>query len=156
MIIGANAAGRPSDASAAMVKGPGEADVIDRRGQTAASAPWAQALDVKPAGKVVACHDKNERTRGLPLVRGDSGAGARSHAWSAMPACDDSDPDTVVAACSRRGAGHCCCPLRRDDGLAGSGLAVGEVLTSRVFAPRKQPRAFFVLAQNDWPPSRAR
>ncbi len=129
LLIGATPLGQPSDASARLVKALRSADVIAAE-DTRRIRTLAQALDVKPAGKVVSLYDQNEATR-VPALVAEIAAGATVLLVSdaGMPLI--SDPGyRLVAACIDAGAGGPlpARPVGGDDGAGGVGPAVGEVL----------------------------
>ncbi len=84
LLIGATPLGQPSDASARLVSALASANVIAAE-DTRRIRTLAQALDVKPAGKVVSLYDANEASR-VPALVDEIEAGRRS-CWSATPAC---------------------------------------------------------------------
>ena len=85
LLIGATPLGQPSDASARLVSALASADVIAAE-DTRRIRTLAQALDVKPAGKVVSLYDAERGVAGSGAGRRDRGAGRRC-CWSATPAC---------------------------------------------------------------------
>jgi 16S rRNA (cytidine1402-2'-O)-methyltransferase len=103
LLIGATPLGRPSDASARLVKALASADVIAAE-DTRRLRTLAQALDVKPAGKVVSLFDQNEATRVPSLVEEiQAGATVLLVSDAGMPLI--SDPGyRLVAACIEAGA----------------------------------------------------
>ena len=138
LLIGATPLGQPSDASARLVKALASADVIAAE-DTRRIRTLAQALDVKPTGKVVSLFDQNEATR-VPALVGDIEAGATVLLVSdaGMPLV--SDPGyRLVAACIEAGLGVHCLPgpSAVTTALAVSGLP-SERFCFEGFAPRKQ------------------
>ena len=67
LLIGATPLGQPYDASARLVKALATADVIAAE-DTRRIRTLAQALEIKPTGKVVSLFDQNESTRVPALV----------------------------------------------------------------------------------------
>ena len=137
LLIGATPLGQPSDASARLVKALASADVIAAE-DTRRIRTLAQALDVKPTGKVVSLFDQNEPTR-VPALVGDIEAGATVLLVSdaGMPLI--SDPGyRLVAACIEAGLGVHCLPgpSAVTTALAVSGLP-SERFCFEGFAPRK-------------------
>ena len=129
LLIGATPLGQPTDASARLVSALGSADVIAAE-DTRRIRTLAQALDVKPAGKVVSLYDQNEATR-VPGLVAEIAAGATVLLVSdaGMPLI--SDPGyRLVSACIDAGAAVQCLPgpSAVTTALAVSGLPVGEVL----------------------------
>ena len=108
----------------------------------------AQALDVKPAGKVVSLFDPNEASRVPALVDEiEAGATVLLVSDAGMPLI--SDPGyRLVAACIERGATGAvpARPVGGDDGAGGVRPAVGEVLLRGVRAA--QALGARVLAQD--------
>jgi 16S rRNA (cytidine1402-2'-O)-methyltransferase len=138
LLIGATPLGQPSDASARLVKALASADVIAAE-DTRRIRTLAQALDVKPTGKVVSLYDANEASR-VPALVGEIQAGATVLLVSdaGMPLI--SDPGyRLVAACIEAGAPVQCLPgpSAVTTALAVSGLPV-ERFCFEGFAPRKQ------------------
>ena len=137
LLIGATPLGQPSDASARLVAALGSADVIAAE-DTRRIRSLAQALDVKPAGKVVSLFDQNEATR-VPGLVDEIAAGATVLLVSdaGMPLI--SDPGyRLVAACIAAGAPVHCLPgpSAVTTALAVSGLP-SEKFCFEGFAPRK-------------------
>ncbi|HYZ68412.1 MAG TPA: 16S rRNA (cytidine(1402)-2'-O)-methyltransferase, partial [Mycobacterium sp.] len=137
LLIGATPLGQPSDASARLVSALGSADVVAAE-DTRRLHTLAQALDVKPAGKVVSLYDANEASRVAPLV-GEIEAGATVLLVSdaGMPLI--SDPGyRLVAACIAAGARVQCLPgpSAVTTALAVSGLPADRFCFEG-FAPRK-------------------
>jgi 16S rRNA (cytidine1402-2'-O)-methyltransferase len=138
LLIGATPLGQPSDASTRLIKALASADVIAAE-DTRRIRTLAQALDVKPAGKVVSLYDANEASR-VPSLVGEIEAGATVLLVSdaGMPLI--SDPGyRLVAACIEAGAPVQCLPgpSAVTTALAVSGLPV-ERFCFEGFAPRKQ------------------
>jgi 16S rRNA (cytidine1402-2'-O)-methyltransferase len=137
LLIGATPLGQPSDASARLVKALASADVIAAE-DTRRIRTLAQALDVKPAGRVVSLFDANEASRVPALVdeiRG--GATVLLVSDAGMPLI--SDPGyRLVAACIEAGAAVQCLPgpSAVTTALAVSGLP-SERFCFEGFAPRK-------------------
>jgi 16S rRNA (cytidine1402-2'-O)-methyltransferase len=137
LLIGATPLGQPSDASARLVKALASADVIAAE-DTRRIRTLAQALDVKPAGKVVSLYDANEASR-VPSLVAEIQAGATVLLVSdaGMPLI--SDPGyRLVVACIEAGAAVQCLPgpSAVTTALAVSGLPV-ERFCFEGFAPRK-------------------
>ena len=138
LLIGATPLGQPSDASARLVKALASANVIAAE-DTRRIRTLAQALDVKPAGKVVSLNDANEASR-VPALVDEIQAGATVLLVSdaGMPLI--SDPGyRLVTACIEAGAPVQCLPgpSAVTTALAVSGLPV-ERFCFEGFAPRKQ------------------
>jgi 16S rRNA (cytidine1402-2'-O)-methyltransferase len=138
LLIGATPLGQPSDASARLVKALASANVIAAE-DTRRIRTLAQALDVKPAGKVVSLYDANEASR-VPALVDEIQAGATVLLVSdaGMPLI--SDPGyRLVTACIEAGAPVQCLPgpSAVTTALAVSGLPV-ERFCFEGFAPRKQ------------------
>jgi 16S rRNA (cytidine1402-2'-O)-methyltransferase len=137
LLIGATPLGQPWDASARLVKAMAGADVIAAE-DTRRIRTLAQALDVKPAGRVVSLYDANEATR-VPSLVAEIGAGATVLLVSdaGMPLI--SDPGyRLVAACIEAGLAVQCLPgpSAVTTALAVSGLP-SERFCFEGFAPRK-------------------
>jgi len=137
LLIGATPLGQPSDASARLVKALASADVIAAE-DTRRIRTLAQALDVKPAGKVVSLFDANEASR-VPALVDEIAGGATVLLVSdaGMPLI--SDPGyRLVAACIQVGAPVHCLPgpSAVTTALAVSGLP-SERFCFEGFAPRK-------------------
>ena len=112
LLIGATPLGQPTDASARLVSALGSADVIAAE-DTRRIRTLAQALAVKPAGKVVSLYDQNEATR-VPALVAEIAAGATVLLVSdaGMPLI--SDPGyRLVSACIDSGQRSDACPVRR-------------------------------------------
>ncbi len=138
LLIGATPLGQPSDASARLVKALASANVIAAE-DTRRIRTLAQALDVKPAGKVVSLYDANEASR-VPALVDEIQAGATVLLVSdaGMPLI--SDPGyRLVTACVEAGVPVQCLPgpSAVTTALAVSGLPV-ERFCFEGFAPRKQ------------------
>jgi 16S rRNA (cytidine1402-2'-O)-methyltransferase len=137
LLIGATPLGQPSDASARLIKALASADVIAAE-DTRRIRTLAQALEVKPSGKVVSLYDANEAAR-VPALVGEIQAGATVLLVSdaGMPLI--SDPGyRLVAACIDAGAAVQCLPgpSAVTTALAVSGLP-SERFCFEGFAPRK-------------------
>jgi 16S rRNA (cytidine1402-2'-O)-methyltransferase len=137
LLIGATPLGQPSDASARLLKALASADVIAAE-DTRRIRTLAQALAVKPAGKVVSLYDANEASR-VPSLVAEIQAGATVLLVSdaGMPLI--SDPGyRLVVACIEAGAAVQCLPgpSAVTTALAVSGLPV-ERFCFEGFAPRK-------------------
>jgi 16S rRNA (cytidine1402-2'-O)-methyltransferase len=137
LLIGATPLGQPSDASARLVKALASADVIAAE-DTRRMRTLAQALDVKPAGRVVSLYDANEAARVPALVEEiQAGATVLLVSDAGMPLI--SDPGyRLVAACIDAGAAVHCLPgpSAVTTALAVSGLP-SERFCFEGFAPRK-------------------
>jgi 16S rRNA (cytidine1402-2'-O)-methyltransferase len=137
LLIGATPLGQPSDASARLVSALGSADVVAAE-DTRRIRTLAQALDVKPAGKVISLFDQNEASR-VPTLVAEIQAGATILLVSdaGMPLI--SDPGyRLVAACVDAGLPVHCLPgpSAVTTALAVSGLPT-EKFCFEGFAPRK-------------------
>jgi 16S rRNA (cytidine1402-2'-O)-methyltransferase len=137
LLIGATPLGQPSDASARLVKALASADVIAAE-DTRRIRTLAQALEVKPSGKVVSLYDANEAAR-VPALVGEIQAGATVLLVSdaGMPLI--SDPGyRLVAACIDADLPVSCLPgpSAVTTALAVSGLP-SERFCFEGFAPRK-------------------
>jgi 16S rRNA (cytidine1402-2'-O)-methyltransferase len=146
LVIGATPLGQPSDASARLVSALGRADVVAAE-DTRRIRALAQALDVKPAGKVVSLYDANEASR-VPGLVGEIVAGATVLLVSdaGMPLI--SDPGyRLVAACIDAGLPITCLPgpSAVTTALAVSGLPP-ERFCFEGFAPRKHSARLSWLA----------
>ena len=137
LLIGATPLGQPSDASARLVKALASADVIAAE-DTRRIRTLAQALEVKPIGKVVSLYDANEAAR-VPALVGEIQAGATVLLVSdaGMPLI--SDPGyRLVAACIDAGVPVHCLP---GPSAVTTALAVSGLPSDRFcfegFAPRK-------------------
>lgn len=138
LLIGATPLGQPSDASARLVKALATADVIAAE-DTRRIRTLAQALEIKPTGKVVSLFDQNESTRVPALVSEvQSGATVLLVSDAGMPLI--SDPGyRLVTACIDAGAPVHCLPgpSAVTTALAVSGLP-SERFCFEGFAPRRQ------------------
>jgi 16S rRNA (cytidine1402-2'-O)-methyltransferase len=137
LLIGATPLGQPSDASARLVRALASADVIAAE-DTRRIRTLANALEVRPRGKVVSLYDANEASRVPGLVDEiQSGATVLLVSDAGMPLI--SDPGyRLVAACIEAGA-HVSClpgPSAVTTALAVSGLP-SERFCFEGFAPRK-------------------
>ena len=137
LLIGATPLGQPADASARLVSALASADVIAAE-DTRRVRTLAQALAVKPAGKVVSLYDQNEATR-VPALVAEITAGATVLLVSdaGMPLI--SDPGyRLVAACIDAGAAVQCLPgpSAVTTALVVSGLP-SEKFCFEGFAPRR-------------------
>jgi 16S rRNA (cytidine1402-2'-O)-methyltransferase len=146
LVIGATPLGQPSDASARLVSALGSADVVAAE-DTRRIRALAQALDVKPAGKVVSLYDANEASR-VPALVGEIAAGATVLLVSdaGMPLI--SDPGyRLVAACVDAALPITCLPgpSAVTTALAVSGLP-SERFCFEGFAPRKHSARLSWLA----------
>ena len=137
LLIGATPLGQPSDASARLVRALASANVIAAE-DTRRIRTLAQALDVKPAGKVVSLYDANEASRVPALVDEiEAGATVLLVSDAGMPLI--SDPGyRLVAACVGAGLPVTCLPgpSAVTTALAVSGLP-SERFCFEGFAPRK-------------------
>jgi 16S rRNA (cytidine1402-2'-O)-methyltransferase len=137
LLIGATPLGQPSDASARLVSALGSADVVAAE-DTRRIRTLAQALDVKPAGKVISLFDQNEASRVPTLVAEiQAGASVLLVSDAGMPLI--SDPGyRLVAACVDAGLPVQCLPgpSAVTTALAVSGLPT-EKFCFEGFAPRK-------------------
>ena len=137
LLIGATPLGQPSDASARLVSALGSADVIAAE-DTRRIRTLAQALDVRPTGRLVSLFDANEATR-VPGLVDDITAGATVLLVSdaGMPLI--SDPGyRLVAACVAAEVPITCLP---GPSAVTTALAVAGLPSERFcfegFAPRK-------------------
>ena len=137
LLIGATPLGQPSDASARLISALGSADVIAAE-DTRRIRTLAQALDVRPAGKVVSLYDANEASR-VPALVDDIKGGATVLLVSdaGMPLI--SDPGyRLVAACVEAQVPMSCLP---GPSAVTTALAVAGLPSERFcfegFAPRK-------------------
>jgi 16S rRNA (cytidine1402-2'-O)-methyltransferase len=137
LLIGATPLGQPSDASARLVKALASADVIAAE-DTRRIRTLAQALDAKPAGRIVSLFDANEASRVPALVDEiQGGATVLLVSDAGMPLI--SDPGyRLVAACIEAGLQVQCLPgpSAVTTALAVSGLP-SERFCFEGFAPRK-------------------
>ncbi|MCV7301145.1 16S rRNA (cytidine(1402)-2'-O)-methyltransferase [Mycobacterium barrassiae] len=146
LLIGATPLGRPEDASARLVSALASADVIAAE-DTRRIRTLAQALDVKPAGKVVSLYDQNEATR-VPALVAEIAAGATVLLVSdaGMPLI--SDPGyRLVSACIDSDLPITCLPgpSAVTTALAVSGLP-SERFCFEGFAPRRHSARMTWLA----------
>ena len=137
LLIGATPLGQPSDASARLVSALASANVIAAE-DTRRIRTLAQALDVKPVGKVVSLCDANEASRVPALVDEiEAGATVLLVSDAGMPLI--SDPGyRLVVACVGAGLPVTCLPgpSAVTTALAVSGLPSGRFCFEG-FAPRK-------------------
>ena len=137
LLIGATPLGQPSDASARLVKALASADVIAAE-DTRRIRTLAQALEVKPSGRVVSLYDANEASRVPALVEEiQAGATVLLVSDAGMPLI--SDPGyRLVAACIEADLSVSCLPgpSAVTTALAISGLP-SERFCFEGFAPRK-------------------
>jgi 16S rRNA (cytidine1402-2'-O)-methyltransferase len=138
LLLAATPLGQVGDASARLVEALGSADVIAAE-DTRRVRTLAQALGVKPAGRVVSFFDQNEASR-VPTLVEDILAGATVLVVSdaGMPLI--SDPGyRLVAACAELGLQVSCLP---GPSAVTTALAVSGLPSDRFcfegFAPRKQ------------------
>lgn len=137
LLIGATPLGQPSDASARLISALGSADVIAAE-DTRRIRTLAQALDVRPTGKVVSLYDANEASR-VPGLVDDIKGGATVLLVSdaGMPLI--SDPGyRLVTACVEAQVPMSCLP---GPSAVTTALAVAGLPSERFcfegFAPRK-------------------
>lgn len=137
LLVGATPLGQPSDASARLVLALGSADVIAAE-DTRRIRTLAQALEVKPAGRIVSLYDQNEASR-IPSLLDDIRGGATVLLVSdaGMPLI--SDPGyRLVAACVENDLVVQCLP---GPSAVTTALAVAGLPSERFcfegFAPRK-------------------
>ncbi|KAA0080484.1 16S rRNA (cytidine(1402)-2'-O)-methyltransferase [Mycolicibacterium sp. P9-64] len=138
LLLAATPLGQVGDASARLVEALGSADVIAAE-DTRRVRTLAQALGVKPKGRIVSFFDQNEASR-VPTLVEDIVAGATVLVVSdaGMPLI--SDPGyRLVAACAEAGLVVTCLPgpSAVTTALAVSGLA-SDRFCFEGFAPRKQ------------------
>jgi 16S rRNA (cytidine1402-2'-O)-methyltransferase len=138
LLLAATPLGQVGDASARLVEALGSADVIAAE-DTRRVRTLAQALGVKPVGRVVSFFDQNEASR-VPTLVDDIVAGATVLVVSdaGMPLI--SDPGyRLVAACAELGLQVSCLP---GPSAVTTALAVSGLPSDRFcfdgFAPRKQ------------------
>jgi 16S rRNA (cytidine1402-2'-O)-methyltransferase len=138
LLLAATPLGQVGDASARLVEALGSADVIAAE-DTRRVRTLAQALGVKPAGRVVSFFDQNEALR-VPTLVDEIAAGATVLVVSdaGMPLI--SDPGyRLVAACAEAGLRVSCLP---GPSAVTTALAVSGLPSDRFcfegFAPRKQ------------------
>lgn len=138
LLVGATPLGQPSDASARLVRALGSADVIAAE-DTRRVRTLAQALEVKPVGKIVSLYDQNEASRipaMLDAIKG--GATVLLVSDAGMPLI--SDPGyRLVAACVEHGLTVQCLP---GPSAVTTALAVAGLPSERFcfegFPPRRQ------------------
>jgi 16S rRNA (cytidine1402-2'-O)-methyltransferase len=137
LLIGATPLGQPSDASARLVRALASADVIAAE-DTRRIRTLANALEVKPVGRVLSLYDANEASRVPALIEEiQAGATVLLVSDAGMPLI--SDPGyRLVAACIEAGAPVHCLPgpSAVTTALAVSGLP-SERFCFEGFAPRK-------------------
>jgi 16S rRNA (cytidine1402-2'-O)-methyltransferase len=146
LLIGATPLGQPSDASARLVNALRSADVIAAE-DTRRIRTLAQALEVKPEGKVVSLYDQNEATR-VPGLVAEITAGATVLLVSdaGMPLISDPGYRLVTACIDAGVAVHCLPgPSAVTTALAVSGLP-SEKFCFEGFAPRKHSARMTWLA----------
>jgi 16S rRNA (cytidine1402-2'-O)-methyltransferase len=138
LLLAATPLGQVGDASARLVEALGSADVIAAE-DTRRVRTLAQALGVKPVGRVVSFFDQNEASR-VPTLVDDIVGGATVLVVSdaGMPLI--SDPGyRLVAACAELGLQVSCLP---GPSAVTTALAVSGLPSDRFcfdgFAPRKQ------------------
>ncbi|MCH9700973.1 MAG: 16S rRNA (cytidine(1402)-2'-O)-methyltransferase [Actinomycetia bacterium] len=138
LLIAATPLGQPSDASVRLVRALGSADVIAAE-DTRRLRTLAQALEVRPSGRIVSLFDQNEASRVPALVeniRGGSTVLLVSDAG--MPLISDPGYRLVAACIEHRLAVGCLPgPSAVTTALAVSGLPA-ERFCFEGFAPRKQ------------------
>jgi 16S rRNA (cytidine1402-2'-O)-methyltransferase len=136
--VAATPLGQPSDASARLVRALGSADVIAAE-DTRRIRTLAQALEVRPAGRIVSLYDQNEAAR-IPALLDDIRAGATVLLVSdaGMPLISDRGY-RLVGACVENGLAVACLPgpSAVTTALAVAGLPSGRFCFEG-FAPRKQ------------------
>lgn len=138
LLVGATPLGQPSDASARLVRALRSADVIAAE-DTRRVRTLAQALEVKPVGKIVSLYDQNEASRipaMLDAIKG--GATVLLVSDAGMPLI--SDPGyRLVAACVEHGLTVQCLP---GPSAVTTALAVAGLPSERFcfegFPPRRQ------------------
>jgi 16S rRNA (cytidine1402-2'-O)-methyltransferase len=137
LLLAATPLGQPSDASARLVEALGSADVVAAE-DTRRVRTLAQALGVRPAGRIVSFFDQNEATR-VPMLVDVVASGATVLVVSdaGMPLI--SDPGyRLVAACADAGLTVSCLP---GPSAVTTALAVSGLPSDRFcfegFAPRK-------------------
>jgi 16S rRNA (cytidine1402-2'-O)-methyltransferase len=137
LLIGATPLGQPSDASARLVKALASADVIAAE-DTRRIRTLAQALEVRPAGKIVSLFDANEASRVPALVdEVQGGATVLLVSDAGMPLINDPGY-RLVTACIEAGVPVHCLPgpSAVTTALVVSGLP-SERFCFEGFAPRK-------------------
>jgi 16S rRNA (cytidine1402-2'-O)-methyltransferase len=150
LLLAATPLGQVGDASARLVEALGSADVIAAE-DTRRVRTLAQALGVKPAGRVVSFFDQNEASR-VPTLVDEIVAGATVLVVSdaGMPLI--SDPGyRLVAACAEAGFRVSCLP---GPSAVTTALAVSGLPSDRFcfegFAPRKHAaRTSWLAALSD-------
>ena len=137
LLLAATPLGQPSDASARLIAALGSADVIAAE-DTRRVRALAQALDVRPTGRITSFFDQNEATR-VPALVEELTAGATVLVVSdaGMPLI--SDPGyRLVVACAEAGLTVTCLP---GPSAVTTALAVSGLPSDRFcfegFAPRK-------------------
>lgn len=138
LLVGATPLGQPSDASARLVRALRSADVIAAE-DTRRVRTLAQALEVKPVGKIISLYDQNEASRIpalLDAIKG--GATVLLVSDAGMPLI--SDPGyRLVAACVEHELTVQCLP---GPSAVTTALAVAGLPSERFcfegFPPRKQ------------------
>ncbi|CAN3130538.1 16S rRNA (cytidine(1402)-2'-O)-methyltransferase [Mycobacterium sp. smrl_JER01] len=138
LLVGATPLGQPSDASTRLVRALRSADVIAAE-DTRRIRTLAQALEVKPSGRIVSLYDQNEASR-VPALLDDIKGGATVLLVSdaGMPLI--SDPGyRLVAACVDNDLTVACLP---GPSAVTTALAVAGLPSERFcfegFAPRRQ------------------
>ncbi|KMO67561.1 16S rRNA (cytidine(1402)-2'-O)-methyltransferase [Mycolicibacterium chlorophenolicum] len=138
LLIGATPLGQPSDASTRLIRALATADVIAAE-DTRRVRTLANALEVRPVGRIVSLFDQNEASR-VPALLDDIRGGATVLLVSdaGMPLI--SDPGyRMVAACVEAGLPVQCLP---GPSAVTTALAVAGLPSERFcfegFAPRKQ------------------
>ena len=138
LLIGATPLGQPSDASTRLIRALATADVIAAE-DTRRVRTLANALEVRPVGRIVSLFDQNEASR-VPALLDDIRGGATVLLVSdaGMPLI--SDPGyRMVAACVEAGLPLQCLP---GPSAVTTALAVAGLPSERFcfegFAPRKQ------------------
>ena len=137
LLIGATPLGQPSDASTRLVRALGSADVIAAE-DTRRVRTLAQALEVRPSGRVVSLFDQNEASR-VPALLDDIRGGATVLLVSDAGMPMISDPGyRLVTACIDAGLAVQCLP---GPSAVTTALAVAGLPAERFcfegFAPRK-------------------
>lgn len=138
LLLAATPLGQVGDASARLIEALGTADVIAAE-DTRRVRTLAQALDVRPTGRITSFFDQNEASR-VPALLDDVRGGATVLVVSdaGMPLI--SDPGyRLVAACAEAGLTVSCLP---GPSAVTTALAVSGLPSDRFcfdgFAPRKQ------------------
>jgi 16S rRNA (cytidine1402-2'-O)-methyltransferase len=138
LLLAATPLGQVGDASARLVEALGTVDVIAAE-DTRRVRTLAQALGVKPAGRVVSFFDQNEASRVPWLIEEiEGGATVLVVSDAGMPLINDPGY-RLVAACAEAGLQVSCLPgpSAVTTALAVSGLA-SDRFCFEGFAPRKQ------------------